>query len=275
MKIFFLCLKTLMLSSFWVAANSAQAETLSPDTKILIQQEVEKGIQKFMQGELFNQRVESGINAYIDKQKQQASDQKRQKNEMGNNARKVDPKVDHIRGNAQANYTLIEYSDFECPYCKRFHPTAQKFIDKNTDVNWVFRNYPLSFHGKVAQREAEAAECAAELGGNDTYWKYDDGQFNRTLTNGRGIPNGGIAKLAEDVGLEKTAFLDCVDSGKFKDFVIAQFEDGNNAGVSGTPGNLLRHNPSGLTIPVHGAQPLEQLQAALEALRRQVNAKNE
>jgi protein-disulfide isomerase len=256
--------------NFFLSMSFQVKADVTPETKAYIQQQVQTQIQKYMQGPAFNSRVEDGINAYIQKQRNQAEARQQQEDKQGNNAAKVNLQKDHIRGDPNAKYSLIEYSDFECPYCKHFHNTAKKFINTNTDVNWVLRNFPLSFHGKNAKEEAEAAECAAELGGNEVYWKFADGLFERTLTNGRGLPGGGIAQLAKDVGLDKTKFMACVKSGKFQSRIAAEIADGTQAGVNGTPGNFLRYNPTGETLPIHGALPLNQLQSALSELRRRV-----
>jgi protein-disulfide isomerase len=89
----------------------------------------------------------------------------------------IDPKTDHIRGNPNASVAVIEYSDYQCPFCKAVHPTYQKIMDTyGDDVMWVYRHYPLPFHPH-AQKAAEGGECAAELGGNDAFWKYTDQLF--------------------------------------------------------------------------------------------------
>lgn len=89
----------------------------------------------------------------------------------------IDPATDHIRGNPKASVAVIEYSDYQCPFCKSVHPTYQKIVDTyGDDVMWVYRHYPLPFHPH-AQKAAEGAECAAELGGNDAFWAYSDELF--------------------------------------------------------------------------------------------------
>lgn len=82
---------------------------------------------------------------------------------------------DHIRGAAKAPITLVEYSDFQCPFCKRFHPTMQRIMkDYDGNVSWVYRNFPLSSIHEYAQARAEAAECASEQG---KFWEYADALF--------------------------------------------------------------------------------------------------
>jgi protein-disulfide isomerase len=83
----------------------------------------------------------------------------------------VDPTTDHIFGNPAAPVTIIEYSDFECPYCARFQPILEQVVnDSNGGVNWVFRNWPI--HNSITK--LIAAECVAKIKGNDAYWKYGD-----------------------------------------------------------------------------------------------------
>jgi protein-disulfide isomerase len=211
----------------------------------------------------FNARVERGIVAFVEKQRREAQDRPNQL------ARNVPPpgKNDHVYGKASAPVTLIEYSDFECPYCKRFHDIAKQLVDRSDgQINLVYRHFPLSFHNPGAEKEAEASECVAELGGNDAFWKFTDAIYARTRSNGKGFPVENLAPLAAELGLNQGAFRQCLDSGKMAARVRHDLETGAKAGVEGTPGNILRNNRNGKVLAAHGAQPYERLSEAAQKL---------
>ena len=171
---------------------------------------------------------------------------------------------DHYKGSKSAKITLIEYSDFECPFCQRFHPTAQQAVDEyGGDVNWIYRHFPLSFHAN-AQKEAEAAECAGEQGGDDKFWEYTDLIFARTASNGTGFALADLGPLAEEVGLNESKFQDCLDSGKYAQHVQADMAAGSAAGVSGTPGTFVYNNQTGDSQLIPGALPFTQLKSAID-----------
>ncbi|MDP7069160.1 MAG: DsbA family protein [Candidatus Peribacteraceae bacterium] len=172
----------------------------------------------------------------------------------------VDTKRDHIRGDRDALISLIEYSDFECPFCTRHHPTAQQLVDDNDDVNWVYRHFPLSFH-QNATVSSEASECAWDQGGDDAFWKFTDLVFEK------GAVNDNLAGYAEEIGLDVATFQECVDSGKYTQFVKDQMAAGSAAGVSGTPGNIVINNKTGDSRLVSGAQPVSAFQAAVDAIK--------
>lgn len=167
---------------------------------------------------------------------------------------------DHIRGPETAKVTLVEYSDFECPFCKRFHPAMQQLMQEYAgQVRWVYRHFPLSFHAN-AQKEAEATECAGKLGGNDKFWEYTDKIFERTSSNGTGFALDALVPLAKELGLNEGKFKSCLDSGEFSAHVQQDLQEGTSYGVSGTPTTFVNGQP------VEGAVPYEQLKQVVESL---------
>lgn len=165
---------------------------------------------------------------------------------------------DHIRGNADAAITIIEYSDFQCPYCSRFHPTMQQVMEEYTDsVRWVFRHFPLSFHPE-ATPAAIASECAAEQG---KFWEYADELF----ANQSGLGSEFYVTLASDLGLNTANFNACLQNEKYADKVEAQAQAGGAAGVSGTPGSFVI-DADGNAIPIKGALPFSSVAAAIDSV---------
>lgn len=179
------------------------------------------------------------------------------------------PKIsekDHIKGNKNAQIAMIEYSDMECPFCKSFHPTVQQALDSyNGKVMWVYRHFPLSFHAN-AQKEAEASECANELGGNDAFWKYTDAVYARTTSNGTGFALDKLVPLAKELGLNETKFKECLDSGKYTKTVADEQTGGQAAGISGTPGTILLNVKTGKTQLVSGAMPFASLKSSIDSM---------
>ncbi len=165
---------------------------------------------------------------------------------------------DHVRGEKTAKITLVNYSDFECPYCKRFHPTAIQLLEAyGGDVNWVYRHYPLDFHNPMATKEAEASECIAELGGNDKFWEYLDLIYDRTQAGGNGLTEADLLKMAGEVGVNSGSFKTCLDSGRYTAKVKQQIADADKAGVAGTPANIFVNNATGEIRVLNGAASLD------------------
>jgi protein-disulfide isomerase len=176
----------------------------------------------------------------------------------GGPVKPVDEKADHIIGAKNAKITLIEYSDFQCPYCSRHEATIQQVLrDYPNDVRLIYRQFPLSSIHPDAQKLAEASECAAEMGGNDAFWKYHDKIFAemtaQTFTSARVVGAG------KDIGLDETKFKACVDSGKMAAKVNTSVDEGAAAGVQGTPGTFVNGKL------IEGAVPLAAFKAEIEA----------
>lgn len=170
---------------------------------------------------------------------------------------------EYKRGAANPKITLVEYSDFECPFCQRFHPTMQKVLDEYGDkVAWVYRHYPLNFHAN-AQKAAEASECVGKLAGNDGYWKFVDLYFERTESNGTGFPLSDLASLGAEAGANQAAVQKCLDSDEMAQKVQDQFTTGGAAGVTGTPGTFIVTD-DGVQELIPGALPYEQVVQAIE-----------
>ncbi len=167
---------------------------------------------------------------------------------------------DYIRGNPDATITVVEYSDTECPFCARVHPTIQQVVDDyDGKVNWVFRHYPLAFH-PTAQKGAESLECAGELGGNDKYWAMVDTIYEK------GSDLAKFGDYAKEIGLNQTAFQTCLDSGKYATKTAEMMQSGSKAGVQGTPGNLILNHKTKKVAVVSGAQPLQNFKNAIDGL---------
>lgn len=170
----------------------------------------------------------------------------------------VDDKNDHITGGKNAKVTLIEYSDFECPYCGAFFPTVKQALAEYGDkIRFVYRHFPLSFHPQ-AMPAAEASECAAEQG---KFWEYHDKLFENQASLGDAL----YSQIAKDLGLNTNSFENCRDSGKYTAKVQEQLAGGSAAGVNGTPHTIVM-DEDGNAIPVSGAQPYSALKAAIESL---------
>jgi len=174
---------------------------------------------------------------------------------------------DHFLGSKEAGLYLIAYTDLECPFCKQFHPTLQKINSEYKDrVAVVFRHFPLDQLHSKARKEAEAVECAYDLGGESAFWKMADKIFEVTPAND-GLNHSLLPGMAKAIGLDQAAWKSCWDSGKYKDKVEEQYQGAITAGVSGTPTSFLV-NKKGDTWMIVGAQPYDNIKAVIdEALK--------
>ena len=170
----------------------------------------------------------------------------------------------YLKGDKDASIIWIEYSDLECPFCKRLHDSGAiknleaKYGDK---MAFAFKHYPLPFH-PTAMPAAQAAECVAETGGGSKYFAFIESIF------AKGTPSQDVINAAvKEVGLNADTVKKCVDSGKFKSRVDAHMSEGSSKfGVNGTPGNVLINTKTGKYEVVSGAQPEANFDAAIVRL---------
>ena len=195
-------------------------------------------------------------------QKLQAHEHEAAENKLREAAGRVKPVTnkDHVLGDPRAPVKVVEFSDFECPFCKRVHPTLQRLMKEYGEtgkVALVYRHFPLDSLHKKARKEAQASECANELGGNRAFWAYADRLFEVTPSND-GLDLSLLPKLAKDIGLDRGKFETCLSGdargGKYADHIEADVQDAIASGGEGTP-YIVVIAPDGETFPISGAQP--------------------
>jgi len=173
--------------------------------------------------------------------------------------------TDHIRGNINAPVKIVEYSDTECPFCKYFHTTMKQVMDeygKDNKVVWIYRHFPIDSRHPKARKEAEATECANELGGNNKFWAYIDRIYEITPSN-NGLDPTELLKIAEYIGLNAKNFSSCLNSGKYAQRVEEDLQNAINTRGNGTPWTIVIAK-DGKKYPINGAQPYETVKQIID-----------
>ena len=178
--------------------------------------------------------------------------------------------ADHYRGSPLARFVIVEFSDLECPFCKIYHYELEKVVTAfPDDVAVVFRHFPIAGLHKKAEAEAVAAECAAQLGGDDTFWNYLDRIFEATTSND-GLDLALLPRFATDLGINGTAFAACTTGRDAADAVAEDLAEAKKIGIRGTPGSIIIDTETGETITSFvGARPADQLIPLIESLLAQ------
>ena len=170
------------------------------------------------------------------------------------------------KGAPDAPIIIVEYSDYQCPFCLRYFqqtlPLIQQYIDSG-QVRYVFKDFPIHSIHPQAQKAHEAARCARELGGDDAYWMMHDLLFtNQQTWAGQPLPQHEqtLKDLAPAVGLPQAEFDACLDEGRYYDAVNAEVNEGVQLGIRGTPSFFINGQP------LVGAQPFATFQQTIEGL---------
>lgn len=205
----------------------------------------------------FSAKVEKGINDFIAKQQKEAQAQQDAQNKPQTEPTKVSVDDDPIMGDKNAKVTIVEFSDFQCPFCSKFHKETlpqiiTEYINKGK-AKLVYRDFPLNFHN-FAKKASMAANCAKEQGGDKVYFKYHDMLYE----NNSEFSDENLKKWATDLGLKAEQFNKCYDSEKYAKEVEKDFEEGQSYGVSGTPAFFI----NGWILT--GAQPFSAFKAKID-----------
>lgn len=154
---------------------------------------------------------------------------------------------DAVKGSANAPVTIIEFSDYQCPFCAKFFNDAFQKIDekyiKTGKVKFVYRDFPLDFH-QFAQKASEASECARE---QNKFWEFNEKLFKYQAS----LDIASLKKYAKELSLDQPKFDDCLDSGSKASEVRNDFNDGIKYGVAGTPAFFVNG------VSLSGALPFE------------------
>lgn len=199
----------------------------------------------------FHDAVVRSLNKMVaDKQNEQMQE-KLQHYEL---AEQYVPDNKKIYGNLDARFTLVEFSETECPFCLRHHPTMRELVDTSSgNINWQWRHLPLSFHNPAALHQAIVGECIAEQKGNKAFWVYIDEVFARSAGGGKGVPN--LLELSEFMGADTGKLRECIGSDRAKAIVEADLEEAKKLGINGTPATIVVDNHTGRRHVISGAQP--------------------
>ncbi len=163
-----------------------------------------------------------------------------------------------LKGSEDAPVLIEEWSDFECPFCTRWYqqtlPQIEEQYIKTGKVKLVYKDFPLSFHAN-AQKAAEAGKCALEQG---KFWEMHDKIFDSSAVGVKPTVDN-LKAWAGELGLKQSKFDECLDSGRTAAAVRAEMAEGQQKGISGTPGFLINGQL------ISGAQPFEAFKTAIDA----------
>jgi protein-disulfide isomerase len=168
-------------------------------------------------------------------------------------------------GDSDAKISVIEFSDFQCPFCARaatgtVSELKNSDLFKDGEINFVFRHFPLSSIHPYAQKSAEASECANRQG---KFWEYHDALF----LNQNALDTPSLKNYASQVGLDVEGFNSCLDSGDASDKVSKDLKAATDSGGRGTPYFVIYNSDNGKTASVSGAVPFAQIESAIRSIQ--------
>lgn len=180
---------------------------------------------------------------------------------------------DPAKGLLTAPVTMVEFSDFECQYCKKFFeetlPLLEEQYIETGKLRFVYRDLPLVSNEPAATSEARAANCAREQGGDETYFRYHDRIFETTKSGGSGLNIDQLKDLAEDIGINVEEFASCYKSRRYVDEVRADYAEASRIGAFSTPTFVIGRTQEGGAVQgvvVGGAADISLFQAIIDSL---------
>lgn len=167
-----------------------------------------------------------------------------------------------LRGNPEASIVLVEFSDYECPFCSRFHDAPKNIVaNSNGQIAWAWKHFPLSFHPN-ATPAAVAAECVNKLAGGEKFWQFSDFLIANQQTLSEELYKGEAVKL----GIDQRIFSACLKDAQMATNVDNELNEGSTLGVNGTPNTFIVRNEGGkytVLESISGALPEATVNAAV------------
>jgi protein-disulfide isomerase len=179
--------------------------------------------------------------------------------------------TDYIRGNPNAPILMVEYSDYDCPFCTQYHAVMKQIMDEygiTGRLAWVYRQFPIGQLHPNAPKIAEAALCVGDIGGNKAFWEFTDLIFSeRNLNEPTNMSR--LPVYAERAGVSQNEYISCLNSGRMEPKLLEQIEDAYKAGAKGTPYTVLIVGNQQAVI--NGSQSYEVVKGIIENLLRQLD----
>lgn len=200
----------------------------------------------------FTQKVYKAIDQYI-------NDKQKEAQQAAQPQGPVDVSLDDdaVRGEKKAPVTIVEFTDYQCPYCERYftdtYPQILKNYIETGKVKYVLRDFPLPFHQNAAPA-ANAAECVRDQKGDEAYFEFHDMLFEHQNE----LSTDNYKLWAADLGVDADKFAKCVDENQFASEVEADMQEGSSYGVQGTPAFFING------MPISGAQPYSVFEQMIE-----------
>lgn len=219
----------------------------------------------------FKKAVVSALNEIVQQKQKTDLDGKMKKFEL---AAEKAPDGRKIYGNLDARFTLVEFSETECPYCVKHQTTLKTLVDASKgNINWEWKHLPLGFHNPAAMTQAIVGECVAEQLGNRAFWVYIDEVFKQSGGNGQGVKD--LPGLVESLGVDIDNLRKCAAGADAKAIVDADLKMASDFNINGTPATFVVDNVTGNSQIVSGAQPVGAFSAVIKRLMDQGDSTEE
>jgi len=171
---------------------------------------------------------------------------------------------DHIVGSPNASIVLVEYSDFQCPFCTMIFPTLKKIVAQSGgEIALVQRHFPLASIHPQAIPAAHASECVAAQLGNDGYWKFAEAAF----ANQSKLSDSFYTNTAKELGADMAAFATCMKNNTYQDKIDQDTTEAQKNGGNGTPFTIVLNSKTGKMVPISGALPEAQIMSVINSLK--------